>query len=632
MSETKDFKKVVAEVKLAYDIVDYIQQSGITLKQRGNKNLGLCPFHSEKSPSFTVDSHFQNYRCFGCGEHGDLISFVEKYERLDFMEAVRKLAEDKNIAIEINSDSTIDYKSLKSCIRSAANFFVKEFRKLNEDHPAKLEITNRGLSTRGFLYGYAPEGRNTLFNFLKEQGFTEETILLTGVCRKSDKTGYVRDFWQGRLMFVITDISGRPIGFSGRKLYETDTMGKYVNSSDGPLFDKGNALFNIEKAKKQASDEQIIYVNEGQFDVVALVESGLSNVVASSGTAFTTNQALMCRRLVSDSGKIVFCFDGDKAGIEAALKVFKNTPAIHSQSYVVSFPEGMDPCDYKDKYGSEELVKHIQETQIPLVEFVINNIASKYKLESALDRSNYVEEVAKTLITISNIPLRESYIRRVSLDSFTPVEVVREIVSKSKSVSPEKAVEQINISQNDTPQDDSKEKEYFAARNYEESAVEETEKESYVSYEDLVSLIKHDNSYSAAAKILSLTLSEPRFIPALLHNEKLMPLGFESIVEDLKTLQDKETLIPELFDRSDVVNFIVNSNLLPFSHLMNVEHQKKHFKYLMSFLKKIETEEKADYVRSNIAKVLQKSSNVDSPVELLEKALKKEKKMLEVSE
>lgn len=624
VAEGKDFKAVVSEVKLAYDIVDYVQQAGISLKQRGATYLGLCPFHNERTPSFNVNSNFQNYRCFGCGANGDLISFVENYERLDFMEAVRKLAEEKNIEIEVTNEDSIDYKSLRACLKTSANFYVKEFRKLEDDHPAKKEITkdDRGLSLRGYIYGYAPEGRNTLFNYLKQQGFKEDTILLSGVCKKSEQTGIVRDFWQGRLMFVITDISGRPIGFSGRKLYETDKMGKYVNSSDGPLFDKSNALFNIQKAKKKASDDGIIYVSEGQFDTIAMIESGIDNVVASSGTAFTNNQALMCRRLVSESGKIVFCFDGDEAGKKAALKVFKNSPIIHSQSYVVAFPEGMDPCDYRVKNGSDALKEYVETTEIPLVEFVMNTIAEKYNFSSALDRNNYVTEVSKILATIAHVPLRESYVRRVALNATTPVDSVRNIVAGVKTQ--ESYDEPVIIEDDDEESSDSS-----SLRNYD--AVDANQEDDYVSYDDFVSLIENDMTYSAAARLCNIVFSDPRFLPAFLAKSKDMPVGFESIVmnmQDYKEDADKVVFIPELFDRSDVVRYIMDSNLFPLSHLMDLQSLKKHFVYLQNYVRKAAERENSDFVKSNIAKILDQTDNVDKPVDLLRKALAKEEALL----
>lgn len=618
MSDNKDIKAIVSKVKLAYDIVDYIQQSGVSLRQRGSKNIGLCPFHNEKTPSFSVDSHFQNYRCFGCGASGDIFSFVEKYEHLEFMEAVKKLAEDKNIAIDFDSSSNVDYKSLRSCIKAAANFYVSEFRKLPKNHPAVVEITDRNLSVKSSLYGYAPEGRNSMYNYLKNEGFSDETILLTGVCKKSEKTGTIFDFWQGRLMFFVTDISGRPIGFSGKKLFEEDKMGKYVNSSDSILFDKGNSLYNIHKAKSVASDKKLIYVNEGQFDVSAMIEAGMPNSVASLGTAFTLNQGLMARRLVSENGRIVFCFDGDSAGIEAANKVFKNIPSIHSQSYAVSFPEDMDPCDYSLKYGKEELAKYIKDNTIPLVEFVIDNMSKDYDMDSTLDRSKYINSVAKVLATITNISLRESYIRKVSLDSFTPVDTVREIVSQATPSS---------LNESDQIEQEESDHNQPVLRNYESPT---TMDENELSYEDFITLINESNTHNAAAKVLSIAMIDNRFASVVVKNIKYFPAEFKSIIENLNNLiEEHDKLIPELFDRSDIIRYIIDSNLFPFSHLMTLETYKEHFKFLLVFLKNNKLRNNTSYIQGNIAKTLQKSRNVDNPVEILEKALLKEKELRE---
>lgn len=350
---SKNFKDVIVEIKNAYNIVDYIQQSGTALKSAGvNKYKGLCCFHNEKSASFVVDEHFQNYRCFGCNASGDLIKFVQATENLEFIDAVKKLAEDKGIELELSDDATsIDYKSLRACIKEAALFFVKEFRKLEDTHPAKIEVTNRKLSLDKMVYGYSPDGRDKLYKHLSNLGYSDEVILQTGVCVKYNENSKISDFWHGRLMFVITDITGKPIGFSARKLFDTDKRGKYVNSTETPLFNKSSVLFNLSKAKKLAGEKKSVIVVEGQFDVASYVEAGAINTVASSGTAFGEKQVMICRRLVSEEGEIVFAFDGDVAGIKAAKSVFKISPLIHQQSFFVTFPKGADPDDYRQKNG-----------------------------------------------------------------------------------------------------------------------------------------------------------------------------------------------------------------------------------------------------------------------------------------
>lgn len=599
----KSFKQLVAEVKVAYNIVDYIQQSGVKLKQRGMKWKGLCPFHNEKSASFTVDENYQNFRCFGCGAAGDLMNFVQRYENLDFFESLKKLAEDKGIEVTVaGGESSIDYKSLRACIKSAANFFYTEFKKLPEDHVAKKSVTERGLSLGKMLYGYAPEGRQTLYKFLREQGFSEETILLTGVCGKSEK-GHIYDFWQGRLMFFITDITGKPIGFSGRKLYETDVRGKYVNSIDGPLFDKGASLYHVEKAKKPASDTKVMYVVEGQFDVASFVEAGMHNVVASSGTAFTEKQGLIIRRLVTETGKIIFAFDGDKAGVAAAVKVFKNVPAIHGQSFVATFPDGQDPCDYRQEHGSEALIDYVNNKSVPLIEFILDTTADEYDMDSPLGRSSYVEAGCSVLKSISSAPLREFYIKKVSLDGFTPVEAVREVLADAKPI---ENLASLTV--------ETKEEESFSRPKFEEYAeVEQSE---------VIETIKKDGPTNIAARVILLSFMDRRLIPVLLKNHKFIPEILRSILKDFEKLSGESVLVPEQFELDEVVEFLFNSNLFPLAHLMTEEMIVNQFKYLMGILARREENTIKNLVRSKISRIIEASNNED--VGFFERALLKE--------
>lgn len=611
MNKQKDFKSLVAEVKLAYNIVDYIQQSGVQLKQKGMKYSGLCPFHNEKTSSFYVDENYQNYKCFGCGAAGDLLNFVQKQENLDFFEALKKLAEDKGIEVDIEGTegSSIDYKSLRACMKATANFFYNEFNKLDENHVAKKEITERGLSVKNkMLYGYAPEGRKTLFNFLKEQGFSEETIVTTGVCKKSEK-GIFYDFWQGRLMFFITDITGKPIGFSGRKLYETDNRGKYVNSSDTPLFDKGASLYHIDGAKKTASDEKEMFVVEGQFDVSAFVEAGVKNVVASSGTAFTEKQGMIIRRLVTESGRIVFAFDGDTAGVAAAVKVFKNVPGIHDQSYVVSLPENQDPCDYRLEHGSEKLVEYVNKNAKPMIEFILEATSEDYDLDSTLGRSRYVDAACKVLKTISSASLRDVFIKKVSLDSFTSVESIREVLSKA---------EPIEIYSSKVNEEDKKEDENERPKFDEGTEVDQN---------SIIQQIQTDAVYNVAARFISLSFMQRKFIPHLIKSHDLIPTNMQSIIEDLKTLDYNEKIVPEQFELSQVISNIFATNFFPLAHLMTPSIQKEQFIYLHRYLRSREATISKNKVRSKISRILEQSNNND--VYFLEKALAKEQYEIE---
>jgi DNA primase len=614
MSDPTSFKSSVAEVKLAYNIVDYIQQSGIKLKQNGaTKWKGLCPFHNEKSASFSVDEHFQNYRCFGCSASGDLISFVEKTENLEFFEAVKKLAEDKGIDLNItSSDDSIDYKSLKACIKVAANFYLKEFKKLTEDHPARKQVKERGLSFGKVRYGYAPEGRQTLYKHLQEQGFSDEVIAQTGVCMKFKDDGELFDFWHGRLMFFITDITGKPVGFSGRKLYETDKRGKYVNSADGPLFDKSSVLYNIDTAKKMISETKDILVVEGQFDVSAYVEAEMLNVVASSGTAFTEKQAMICRRIAGENGRIIFCFDGDSAGSNAAEKVFRNVPIIHSQAYVVSFPEGQDPCDYRLEHGNDALKDYTAKNAKPIVEFVLDHAKAGFDLDSSVGRSRYLEQAAKILKTVSSISLRDAFVKKVALDSFTSVDTVKEVLLKAEPL----------------------ESGVYATKGDNEEVVTRPvyEDEVEIDLEEVKGLIKDDVIYSISARIMALALADSRFAAPLYQLIRIIPKELENLTGEIyKISQNKESqstsLIPEMFTDSKLAAYLIEAELFPLSSMMDLEITKNHFKYLRKSLKQEFVARAEASVRMKISRILENSNNDDS--EFLMKAIQKEESELE---
>lgn len=614
MSDSTSFKSSVAEVKLAYNIVDYIQSSGIKLKQNGaTKWKGLCPFHNEKSPSFSVDEHFQNYRCFGCGASGDLISFVEKTENLEFFDSIKKLAEDKGIDLKLEtSEDSIDYKSLKACIKAAANFYLKEFKKLSEDHPARKQVKERGLSFGKVRYGYAPEGRQTLYKHLKEQGFSDEVITKTGVCLKFNNEGEPFDFWHGRLMFFITDITGRPVGFSGRKLYETDKRGKYVNSPDGPLFDKSSVLYNIDTAKKMIAETKSILVVEGQFDVSAYVEAGMLNVVASSGTAFTEKQAMICRRITGENGKIVFCFDGDSAGSKAAEKVFRGVPIIHSQAYVVSFPEGQDPCDYRLEHGDEALEEYTKKAAKPIVEFVLDLAKKDFDLDSSVGRSRYLEKAAQILKTVASISLRDAFVKKVALDSFTSVDIVREVVAKAEPLD----------SGSHAPKS---EEEVETRPAYVEEEVE-------VELSEVVDLIKDDSLFNISARIMALSLSDSRFSAPLRQLLPIIPTELNSLAEEIGNIshdpeEPAQALIPEMFKNSELAAYLISTDLFPLSHMMDLEAMKNHFKYLRKNLKKEFVTRAEEGVRLKISRILEESNSVDS--EFLMKAIQKEEEELE---
>lgn len=549
----KSFKELLSEIKQSQDIVDYIQGSAVALKpSSGGKFKGLCPFHGEKSPSFYVDANFQNYRCFGCQESGDILTFVMNYENLSFIEAVKKLAEDAGIEYELeDAEPGVDYRAIRSCVEATAKFFERNFSKLDKGHKAKREVTKeRGLPLDGMAYGYAPEGRTNLYKHLKEKGFSEEVMIQAGVVTKWEESGKFSDFWHGRLMFIITDPTGKPVGFSGRKLNEEDKRGKYVNSGDGPIFDKSSVLFHQHEAKQEAKKSSTIYVAEGQFDVAAIAAAGLPNVVASSGTAFTRKQVLMCSRMVGESGKVVFCFDGDEAGKKAAYKIFAVAEELQSQCYVVSLPDGEDPCDFRKERGDDELKEKLESGAVPIVDFVLEVISERYDLRDPAQAARYLDEAAIVLKSVTSPSLRSTYAKRVALKSIMSISEVEDAINRARS---------------------SKELPQRENRREEESEDDQLSRGDYLSFsqkeEKFLEDLDVNRLKEAYARMLRLTLHQRDLLPDYLKIEAA-PKPFQVIAKEILKLPEGSPIIPEASRIPLILETVIDQDYFPHLPLM----------------------------------------------------------------
>lgn len=600
-----NLKNVTAQVKSAYDIAEFItMNSGVELRGSGASLKGLCPFHSENTPSFTVNRSFQSYRCFGCGESGDIISFYMKYENLDFIDALTRLAEDKGIEIKKEENEGVSYRQIKDCVKATAFFFIKRFREIDENHPAKKDITDRGLALNSLKYGYAPEAFDALYNHLKKEGFDDDVIIASGVCKKA-KNDKIIDMWRGRLMFIIGDISGNPVGFSGRKLFESekDKSGKYVNSPDTPVFNKSRLLFNASSARKTAGKEKEIYVAEGQFDVVAMKESGITNCVAALGTAFTKEHADMCRKIV-ENGKIIFCFDGDSAGIEAAMKVFKNIPHIHSQSFVVQLPEGSDPCDYRLENGPESLNAYVRENQVPLADFVLARVKDSRDMSSDMERSSYIADAVKMLSIITDDGLRESCIRKVALASVTTsINGVKKAISDYESKK-------------------------YSGREEEEEQKEElprieiTEDENEVIYR-----IHHSQPYRIAATAIAIAARSDSDDDVLNRLERSSPKTMKNVLREIRSMKNEGLIIPEKSSMSNVVEILIGNELLPHEENLSESDLQNLLEKNTSRLEEAKKRAMIKKIKANTRRLLEESDGGDS--QYFEELLKQEREQID---
>ena len=430
-----DFKETVRKIKNEYNIADYIKANGVDLKQGSNGSwVGLCPFHNEKTPSFTVSEDFQTYKCFGCGESGDILSFAQHTHTVEFFDAVKMLAEEKGIELDnrITTEISHDITAVRKVVSDAKSFFKANFENLDDNHPAKREITKRGLTINNDLYGYSLEKPNELYNYLKKKGHSDKNIEdSTLVIFKENKKPW--DFFHGRLMISLNDYLGRPVSFTSRKIYEDDKMpGKYVNGKESSVYHKKSLLFGADKAKKSARDKKEIYIVEGQFDQISMSENGLENVVATSGTAFTNEHANLLLRMVGDNGKVIFVMDGDSAGIEAAIKVFMTAGTLHSNAHAVLLEEGKDPCDYIQEKGISHLKEHLEKS-VPLYDFVINATIKKIGgVINSDNRHTFVSEIAKYAKNTEETFVRESMLNKASVLSAISIDNVKDIYNKTE--------------------------------------------------------------------------------------------------------------------------------------------------------------------------------------------------------
>lgn len=579
----KDFKQIIATVKESYDIVDYIESSGVSLKHSGSKYSGLCPFHNERTPSFHVDTHFQSYKCFGCGVGGDILSYVQEHHSLDFKDALTVLAQDKNISLEgvfsaaqEDDGPKVDIQSLRELMKETGTFFWRLYQKLPEDHVAKQEISERKLTTENShnIYGYAPEGGNRLYSHLSEKGYSDDLIETSGVCKKSERTGRFFDFWQGRLMFIITDITGRVVGFSGRKLHDTDKMGKYVNSSESPVFDKSSLLFNSSLAKKPASQHKEVFVVEGQFDVMSIIEAGKLNAVAPLGTAFTARQSSALRRMVGESGKIVFFFDPDEAGQKAAEKIFGVDPLLHSMSEVVIPSENKDPNDYGRDNGYDALKEYIEnpKNRLTLTEFVLRASERRHDMSSAEGRAKYVEDAAEVLSMISSVSLRREYTKRVSLISRgVPVSDIEQMVAEAEKKGKDLATKREQRKKNNVETTESDEDDAGVS---DDRAVLSSDDETARKAKKVIKAMRTQNYHKHVGRLLWMSLSRQDLFSETVYKirKSLLPKFYHLLVEELYNHDMSKPIFPERFTDALIAEEIIE-NYRPSSHITPEDDQ-----------------------------------------------------------
>ncbi|MEE9097015.1 DNA primase [Pseudarthrobacter phenanthrenivorans] len=434
----------IDEVRQRTDIKEVVD-GYVTLKGAGLGTFkGLCPFHDERSPSFTVRPQVGRYHCFGCGEDGDVIAFVQKQDHSSFQEAVEKLA--ARIGYELRYEDGGTGPNREEVGRRQrlldAHKIADEFFRAQLLTPGAAEARNflfgRGFdraAAEHFGCGYAPQGWDALLKHLRGRGFTDAELKLTGMFSEGNRGIY--DRFRGRLIWPIKDIAGDTIGFGARKLYEDDQGPKYLNTPETTLYKKSQVLYGIDLAKRSIAKDRQLVVVEGYTDVMACHLAGITTAVATCGTAFGTEHIKIARRLLSDDGtggEVVFTFDGDAAGQKAALRAFEEDQRFTAQTYVAVEPTGADPCDLRLSRGDEAVHALIQSRR-PLFEFAIRSTLKQFNLDTVEGRVQGLKASVPVVAAIRDASTRTGYCQALTgwLGMPDPNEVLRLVNAEVKN-------------------------------------------------------------------------------------------------------------------------------------------------------------------------------------------------------
>ncbi len=408
--------------------IDEVVEQYVTLRNAGGgARKGLCPFHDEKSPSFNVRPAQGFYHCFGCGVGGDAIKFLMEIEGLSFAESVERLADKVGIQLRYEESGAPtgprrdprQRQRLLLAHAAAAQFYAEQLSSLAEAAPGRQLLTDRGFDRAAaevFSMGWAPKSGQALITHLTGKGFAEDELVVGGLARRSARGLY--DAFQGRLLWPIKEISGEVIGFGARRMFDDDFMsGKYVNTSETPIYKKAQVLYGIDLARDPIRKQSQAVVVEGYTDVMACHQAGVLTAVATCGTAFGDGHARVLRRLMLDHdafrGEVIFTFDGDEAGQKAAIKAFEGDQEFTGQTYVAVEERGMDPCDLRLADG-DEAVRELISSRIPLYRFVLENTLARYDLDRGDQRIDAVREAVRLTSAVRDASKVDEFLREIA--------------------------------------------------------------------------------------------------------------------------------------------------------------------------------------------------------------------------
>jgi DNA primase len=420
-------EEVIQKIKEENDIVDIVSDV-VTLKKTGKNYLGRCPFHSEKTPSFTVSSEKQIYKCFGCGEAGNVMTFVMKTRNMTFPDAVKFLGEKVGIVVEdsdstgSSSDAKDKYQRMYDINIQAGRYYYSNLKKVKAPYEY---LKGRGITDetiKKFGIGFALDNWQGIRFYLKQKGFSEEEILELGLTTKNEK-GNIYDRFRNRIIFPVFNVSGRVIGFGGRVL--DDSKPKYLNSPETPIFHKGTNLYGLNLAIKDNPTRTVIMV-EGYMDVISLSQQGVTNVVATLGTALTEGQCKLLKRYIDT---VIVSFDSDAAGQNATIRGLEILQKSGFQLRILKIPKGKDPDEFIRIYGKDKFLNLI-DNALPLIDFKLKMAEKEIDFSKKEMVVNYLKRVVEVLKDLDPLE-RAVYIKQVSERSGIGEEAIMQYLSKN---------------------------------------------------------------------------------------------------------------------------------------------------------------------------------------------------------
>ena len=420
----------INDIRNGVDIVDVIS-SYLPLTAKGKNYFGVCPFHDDHSPSMSVSKEKQIYTCFSCGATGNVFKFLQDYENISFMEAVAKCADIAGIPISLGQYEKKDnkYQELYDIYEVSQKFYQNNMNS-SQAKEAKEYLYQRQLDDtliKEFGIGLSLNESNMLTKLLKKKNYSDKVLLASGLVGEENNRVDLYDLYRNRIMFPLHDSSGKLVAYNGRA-YHGDATNKYVNTKETPIFKKREILYNYHRAKEVARIKKQIIIMEGPMDVIRAYTIGVTNVVASLGTAFGSEQAMLVRKL---SSNVVLCFDGDAAGLKATKSAIEEFAKIGIQPSVIRLEDDSDPDEYIKKYGKDSFLEKVKNAMNP-IEFKEFLLKDNLDMNNSIDMANYANAMIEEIKKMDDEVLQEVSITKLSEETHLSLDFLRSKIAKEQ--------------------------------------------------------------------------------------------------------------------------------------------------------------------------------------------------------